>query len=64
MDRPGVRRVLEGSREQRKMEKTDCEVICGAPTTLAVMGQVEAKKVSSERYWRGSRRWGGGGKEN
>ena len=34
MDRPGVRQVSEGSEEQRKMEETDCEVICGAPTTL------------------------------
>ena len=38
MDRPGVRQVLEGSGEQGKMEKTGCEIICGAPTTLAVKG--------------------------
>ena len=38
MDRPGVRQVPEGSGEQRKMEKTGCKIICGAPTTLAVMG--------------------------
>ena len=38
MDRPGVRQVPEGSGEQRKMEKTDCKIICGAPTTLAVKG--------------------------
>ena len=25
-------------REQRKMEETGCEVICGAPMTLAVKG--------------------------
>ena len=32
-------RVPEGSRKQKeKMEETDCEVICGAPTTLAVKG--------------------------
>ena len=37
MDRPGVRQVSEGSGEQRKMEETDCEVICGAPTTLVVV---------------------------
>ena len=37
MDRPGVRQVPEGSGEQRKMEKTGCEIIC-APTTLAVKG--------------------------
>ena len=38
MDRPGVRQVPESSREQGKMEKTDCKIICGAPTTLAVKG--------------------------
>ena len=38
MDRPGVRQVPESSGEQRKMEETGCEVICGAPTTLAVKG--------------------------
>ena len=40
MDRPGVCQVSEGSGEHRKMEKTGCEVICGAPTTLVVKGQV------------------------
>ena len=30
--------VPEGSGEQRKMEETGCEVICGAPTTPAVKG--------------------------
>ena len=43
IDRPGVRQVPEGSVEQRKMEETGCEVICGAPTTLAVKGQVRVK---------------------
>ena len=38
MDGPGVRQVPEGSREQGKMEETGCEIICGAPTTLAVKG--------------------------
>ena len=38
MDRPAVRQVPEGSGEQRKMEETGCEIICGAPTTLAVKG--------------------------
>ena len=38
MDRPGVRQVQEGSGEQGKMEKTGCEIICGASTTLAVKG--------------------------
>ena len=32
---PRVRRVPEGSGEQGKIEKTDCEIICGAPATLA-----------------------------
>ena len=40
MDRPGVRQVLEGSGEQEKMEETGCEIICGAPTTLAVKGKI------------------------
>ena len=30
--------VPECSEEQRKMEETGCEIICGAPTTLAVKG--------------------------
>ena len=34
MDRPGVRQVLDGGGEQRKMEETGCEIICGTPTTL------------------------------
>ena len=38
MDRPGVCQVPEGSGEQRKMEEIGCEIICGAPTTLAVKG--------------------------
>ena len=38
MDRPGVRQVPAGSGEQEKMEKTGCEIICGAPTTNAVKG--------------------------
>ena len=37
---PGVWQVPEGSGEQGKMEKTGCEIICGAPTTLAVKGQM------------------------
>ena len=35
MDRPGGH-VPAGSGEQRKMEKTGCEIICGAPMTLTV----------------------------
>ena len=38
MDRPGVRKVPDGSEEQRKMEETGYEVICGASTTPAVTG--------------------------
>ena len=37
MDRPGVRQVPKGSGEQgKKMEKTGCKIIRGAPRTLAV----------------------------
>ena len=36
MDRPGVRQVPEGGGEQGKMEKIGCNIICGAPTSLAV----------------------------
>ena len=38
IDRAGVRQVPEGSGEQGEMEKTGCEIICGAQTTLAVRG--------------------------
>ena len=38
MDRPGVHQAQEG--EQGKMEETGCEIICGAPTTLAVNRQM------------------------
>ena len=38
MDRPGVRKVPEGSGEQGKMEETGCKITCGAPATLMVMG--------------------------
>ena len=41
MDRPEVRQVPGGSGEQRKMEETGCEVICGAPTTFVIKGQVK-----------------------
>ena len=40
MDRSGVRQVPEGSGEQGKMEETGCEIICSAPATLAVKGQM------------------------
>ena len=32
------RQVPEGSGEQGKMEKTGCEITCGAPTAVAVKG--------------------------
>ena len=38
MERPGVCQVQEGSGEQRKLEESGCEVICGAPTTPADKG--------------------------
>ena len=38
MDESGIRQVPEGSGEQGKMEKTGCEIICGAPAALAVKG--------------------------
>ena len=38
MDGPGVFQVPGGSREQRKMEETGFEVICGVPTTFTVKG--------------------------
>ena len=36
MDTPEVGQVPEGSGEQGQVEETDCEIICGAPTILAV----------------------------
>ena len=45
MDRPGVRQVPKGNGEQKRIEGTSCEVICGAPVTLAVKEQVKAVKV-------------------
>ena len=38
MDRPGVHQVQEGSEEQRKMEETGCEIMCGVPTTITANG--------------------------
>ena len=40
IDRPGVRKVPKGSGEQGKMEETGCEIICGAPSTLSIKGQM------------------------
>ena len=36
LKKPGVRRVSQGSEEERQMEETGCEIICGAQTTLVV----------------------------
>ena len=49
MDRPGVRRVSEGSGQQRKLEEAGCDVICGAPTTPAVKGWLKVKE--GRLYW-------------
>ena len=47
MDRPGVRQVPEGNGEQGKMGETGCEIICGAPTTLAVKGWMRDDESTS-----------------
>ena len=47
MDRPGVRQVPESSGEQGKMEETGCEIIHGAPATLAVLGSM----MMMMRWW-------------
>ena len=36
MDRPGVRQVPVGSGKLGKLEASGCEIICRAPTTLAI----------------------------
>ena len=46
MDSPGVRQVTEGRGEQEKMEETDCEITCGALTTLAVKGTIRGLEVN------------------
>ena len=43
---PGLHQVPEGGGEQSKMEETDCEVICGAPTAFAVTGEAKVKVTS------------------
>ena len=40
LDKPGVRKVPEGSGKRRNTEETGCDIICGAPTTLAVEGEM------------------------
>ena len=51
MDRPGVCQVPEGSGEQGKMGETGCEIICGAPTTLAVKGWMRDDESTSTRQF-------------
>ena len=41
MDGPGVGKVPEGSVEQGKIEETGCEIICSAPTNLAVKKKID-----------------------
>ena len=41
--KPGGRQVPEGCGGRRKPEATDCEVISGAPTTLAVKVKVKVR---------------------
>ena len=53
MDRPGVRQVQESSGEQGKIEETGCEIICGAPTTLVVKGQMIMMMVMMMMMMRG-----------
>ena len=36
IDRSGVLQVPEGGGDERKVDETGCEIICGAPTTFAV----------------------------
>ena len=44
MGRPGVCEVPQVSGENRQMEETGCEVICGARTTLAEKGQAKVNE--------------------
>ena len=48
MDRPGIWQVPEGSGEQGKMEKTGCQIICGAPVTLTVKGLMRRRRIDGE----------------
>ena len=50
MDKPGVRQVPEGNGEQWKMEETGCEIICGAPTTLAVKGLMMMMMIVHDKH--------------
>ena len=44
MERPGVQQVPGGNGEQGKMEKTGCEIICGAPVTLLAERQMRGEE--------------------
>ena len=57
MDSPGVHQVPEGSGEEGKMEETGCEIICGAPATLAVKGHLGSKSPSLCQALEGSSTW-------
>ena len=48
--RPGVHKVPQGSRKQRKMEETGCEVICGALMTPLVEVKVKVKDLGFETF--------------
>ena len=51
-DRPKVSQVPEGSGEQGNMEETGCEIICGAPTTLAVEGQMMLMMMALTQFFK------------
>ena len=50
MDKPGLCQAPEGSGEQRKIEETSCEVICGPQTTPSVNGKVKVKATDDYEY--------------
>ena len=51
VDWPGVCQVPGGSGEQRKMEDSGYEVICGAQMTYAVKVKVKAKPLKTKKYY-------------
>ena len=68
MDRSGIRKVPEVSGEQRKMEESSCEVICGAPTTLTVKENVKVKMLIAHTHLLAQSEarilsWSGGGED-
>ena len=48
MDRLKFAKSQRAVENKKKIEETGCEVICGAPTTLAVKGQVTVKVSMKE----------------